>query len=223
MRPSIHEQPLVYAEAVQSQNPFVMAKRSKPRSAPTKQGAKPASRRPSTGTIWTVGHSTRTIQQLLELLAAGGVKLLADVRRFPGSRRHPQFNQDALAASLSQAGIEYRHLVDLGGRRSERLPDSPNTAWRVESFNAYADHMQSAAFQAALEEVIQAARKSPTAIMCSEALPQQCHRRLIADALVIRGWIVRHLLTPRRIEDHQLTPFARVNETVVTYPAETLF
>jgi uncharacterized protein (DUF488 family) len=173
--------------------------------------------------LWTVGHSTRTIEALLEILAAGGVKLLADVRRFPGSRRHPQFRQEALAASLAEAGIAYRHFVELGGRRSQRLPDSPNTAWRVEQFNAYADYMQAEAFLTALAELMDAARESPTAIMCSEALPHRCHRRLISDALVARGWTVRHLLSPKRIEDHALTPFARVAGTAVTYPAETLF
>lgn len=173
--------------------------------------------------IWTLGHSTRSIDELLALIAAGGIKLLADVRRFPGSRRHPQFNQDALAASLASAGIEYRHFVGLGGRRKERLPDSPNRAWRVEQFNAYADHMQSAEFLAALDELMAAARQTPTAIMCSEALPQQCHRRLIADALSARGWRVRHLLAPKRIEDHQLTPFAHVDGFNVTYRAQTLF
>jgi uncharacterized protein (DUF488 family) len=174
-------------------------------------------------TIWTVGHSTRAIDDFLRLLAAGRIKLLADVRRFPGSRRHPQFGQEALARSLAAAGIAYRHFVDLGGRRSQRLPDSPNTAWRVEQFNAYADYMQSDEFLAALGELMAVAREQPTAILCSEALPQRCHRRLISDALVIRGWRVRHLLTPKRIEDHQLTPFARARGTTVIYPAETLF
>src|SRR5437667_2201245 len=178
---------------------------------------------PSLQAIWTVGHSTRPIEELLKLLAAADVQLLADVRRFPGSRRHPQFNQEALAASLADAGIEYRHFVDLGGRRSKRLPDSPNTGWRVEQFNAYADYMQSPEFLAALDELMAVAKKQPTAIMCSEALPQKCHRRLIADALIARDWQVRHLLTPTRIEDHQLTPFARVEGTKVTYPAEPLF
>src|SRR5437660_12702992 len=121
-----------------------------------------------TSSIWTVGHSTRPIEGLLKLLAAADIQLLADVRRFPGSRRHPQFNQEALAASLADAGIEYRHFVDLGGRRSERLANSPNTAWRVESFNAYADYLQSAEFCAALDELMTAAREQPTAIMCSE-------------------------------------------------------
>jgi uncharacterized protein (DUF488 family) len=176
--------------------------------------------------IWTVGHSTRPIGELLELLAAGGITLLADVRRFPGSRRHPQFNQDALQASLAAAGIDYCHFVNLGGRRSRSAAgrrDSPNQAWRVEQFNAYADYMQSPEFRAALEELMIVAKRQPTAIMCSEALPQKCHRRLISDALVARGWLVRHLLSPKRIEDHQLTPFARVEGTNITYPAETLF
>jgi uncharacterized protein (DUF488 family) len=173
--------------------------------------------------IWTVGHSTRPIEELLKLLAAAKIQLLADVRRFPGSRRHPQFGQEALAASLAEAGIEYRHFVDLGGRRSKRLPESPNTGWRVQQFNAYADYMQSAEFLSALEDLMAVARQKRTAIMCSEALPQRCHRRLISDALTARGWQVRHLLTPKRIEDHQFTPFARVEGTKLTYPAETLF
>ncbi len=173
--------------------------------------------------IWTLGHSTRPIEELLKLLAVANIQLLADVRRFPGSRRHPQFGQEALAASLTEAGIEYRHFVDLGGRRSKRLPDSPNTAWRVEQFNAYADYMQSPEFLAALAELMVAASDKRTAIMCSEALPQKCHRRLISDALVARGWQVRHLLSPKRIEDHQLTPFARVEGAKITYPAEILF
>lgn len=178
---------------------------------------------PNPPVIWTIGHSTHPIDKFLEILGAGDIELLADVRRFPGSRRHPQFNQDALAESLSAAGIAYRHFLALGGRRSERLSDSPNTAWRVEQFNAYADHMQSAEFLAALDELMSAARGQRTAIMCSEALPQQCHRRLISDALTIRGWQVRHLLSTKRIEDHQLTPFAHASGTVVTYPTATLF
>ena len=174
-------------------------------------------------TIWTVGHSTRPIGEFLELLAAGQIELLADVRRFPASRRHPQFNREALSASLAESGIAYEHFPGLGGRRSQRLPDSPNRAWRVEAFNAYADYMQSAEFLVALNKLITAAKAAPTAIMCSEALPHKCHRRLISDALVVRGWRVRHLLSPKRIDDHQLTPFARVDGEEITYPAETLF
>jgi uncharacterized protein (DUF488 family) len=174
-------------------------------------------------TIWTLGHSTRSVEDTLKILAAADIKLLADVRRFPGSRRYPQFNQDAVKEWLREAGIAYQHFVDLGGRRNKRLPDSPNTAWRVESFNAYADYMQSAEFVAALDELIAVAKEGAAAIMCSEALPQRCHRRLISDALVVRGWRVCHLLSPKRIDDHQLTPFVRVEGEKITYPAETLF
>src|SRR5262245_34781633 len=128
---------------------------------------------PASVSIWTLGHSTRSMEATLELLAAAQIKLLADVRRFPGSRRYPHFNQDALTASLAAAGIDYRHFVDLGGRRTARLPNSPNTAWRVESFNAYADHIQSPEFQAALNELMVAAKQQRTALMCSEALPHK--------------------------------------------------
>lgn len=178
---------------------------------------------PTRPVIWTLGHSTRPIDDFLKLLAAGDMKLLADVRRFPGSRRYPQFNQEALTKSLADAGIEYRHFIELGGRRSQRLPDSPNSAWRVEQFNAYADHMQSPEFLQALDELITMAQTKHTAIMCSEALPHKCHRRIISDALVARGWTVRHLLSPQRIDEHTLTPFAHVSGTEVTYPAESLF
>jgi uncharacterized protein (DUF488 family) len=174
-------------------------------------------------TIWTLGHSTRSAEETLKILAAANIRLVADVRRFPGSRRYPQFGQDTMQAWLAEAGIEYRHFVDLGGRRNKRLPDSPNTGWRVEAFGAYADYMQSAEFIAALDRLIAAAKEKATAVMCSEALPHRCHRRLISDALVVRGWRVGHLLSPKRIDDHQLTPFAHVDGEKITYPAETLW
>lgn len=173
--------------------------------------------------IWTVGHSTKSIEDFLKLLAAAKIELLADVRRFPASRRHPQFNREALIESLAAEGIDYVHLPGLGGRRSGRLPESPNGAWRVESFNAYADHLHSAEFQADFEQLVALAAKRRTAIMCAEALPFQCHRRIIADVLIARGWQVRHLLGPKRIEEHTLTEFARVEGEQVTYPQETLF
>lgn len=179
-----------------------------------------ANRKP---TIWTVGHSTRAIEDFLKLLAAGEIELLADVRRFPASRRHPQFNREALIESLAAAGIVYEHFPGLGGRRNTRLEGSPNHAWRVEAFNAYADHLQSAEFQADFDRLIESAQSKQTAIMCAEALPQQCHRRIIADALVARRWMVKHLLSPKRIEDHKLPEFARVEGEQVTYPQETLF
>lgn len=159
--------------------------------------------------LYTAGHSTRTAAELLELLGAAGVERLVDIRRFPGSRRHPQFGQEALAASLASAGIDYRHEPDLGGRRTPR-PDSPHTAWRVAAFRGYADHMDTPEFAAALARLEEAAAERPTVILCAEALPQRCHRRLIADALLARGHEVVHLLAPGRAEPHVLHPDAQV-------------
>jgi uncharacterized protein (DUF488 family) len=174
-------------------------------------------------TLWTIGHSTHTIEKFLELLQSQAIRCLADVRRFPGSRRHPQFGQQPLTESLSAAGVHYVHFPALGGRRSGRLPDSPNGAWRVEAFNCYADYMLSAEFEQALAELMQLAVHKRTAVMCAEALPSRCHRRLIADILLARGWDVRHIMSARRVEEHRLPEFAQVEEDRVTYPAATLF
>jgi uncharacterized protein (DUF488 family) len=173
--------------------------------------------------IWTIGHSNREAAEFVALLSTHAIRLVADVRRFPGSRRLPQFNRENLEAALREAGVGYRHFEDLGGRRSRRLPDSPNTAWRVESFNAYADHMQTPEFQAALRDLESAAAEQPTAIMCAEALPWRCHRRLIADALVARGWKVLDILSAAAPKERTLTDFARVDGDEVTYPGGTLF
>lgn len=160
-------------------------------------------------TLHTVGHSTRSADELLALLAQHGIGLLVDVRRYPGSRRHPQFSRDALAQSLAEAGIEYAHEPDLGGRRAAR-PDSPHTAWRVVAFRGYADHMETPEFAAALERLIRRAEEKPTVILCAEAVPWRCHRRLISDALVAKGIEVRHILGPGRADRHELDPNARV-------------
>lgn len=173
--------------------------------------------------IWTVGHSNRTAEALIDLLRAADVEQVADVRRFPGSRKHPQFGQQALGEALAREQIAYLHLPALGGRRSKRRDDSPNTGWRVEAFNAYADYMATADFAEALAALEREASQRRTAMMCSEAVPWRCHRRLIADALTIRGWLVLDILSPKRITPHQLTPFAAVNGFVITYPGETLF
>jgi uncharacterized protein (DUF488 family) len=173
--------------------------------------------------VWTVGHSTRDLDAFLDLLAGSLIGLVADVRRFPGSRRFPQFNAEALAEALGRAGVAYRHYPDLGGRRGKRAPGSPNTAWRVEAFNAFADHMATPGFATALDDLTARARDTRTAVMCSEAVPWRCHRRLIADALVARGWSVLDILGPGKVEPHALTDFARVDGTRVTYPAEPLF
>jgi uncharacterized protein (DUF488 family) len=159
--------------------------------------------------IFTLGHSTRTSEELLDLPSENGVTLLVDVRRFPASRRHPQFGKEALAASLATRAISYLHEPDLGGRRATKA-DSPNTAWRVDAFRGYADHMATPAFQAALARLIDAGASRPTAILCAEAVPWRCHRRLIADALVARGIEVRHILGKGRVDRHELHPDARV-------------
>ena len=156
--------------------------------------------------IFTVGHSIRPQNELIAILEEARVKLLVDVRRFPGSRRHPQFGKEALSAGLAAAGIAYRHEPDLGGRREPR-PDSPHTAWRVAGFRGYADHMASPEFRAALERLI-APPETPTAVMCAEALPWKCHRQLIADALVARGIEVVHLLAAGQRQAHVLNPAA---------------
>jgi uncharacterized protein (DUF488 family) len=169
-------------------------------------------------TIHTVGHSTRSAEELLALLREAGVQRLADVRAFPSSRRHPQYNRDALAAWLGEAGIDYRHLPGLGGRRSP-VPGSPNGGWREVAFQGYADHMRSPEFQEALAALESAAREAPTAIMCAEAVWWRCHRRLIADALVARGWRVEHLGIGGGHAVHELTEFAVVGpDGTLTYP-----
>ncbi len=174
-------------------------------------------------TIWTIGHSNHPIERFIALLAGQSIAQLVDVRRFPASRAHPHFGGEALAASLAASGIGYRHFPELGGRRTKRLPDSPNTAWRVAAFNAYADHLQSAEAQAALAELVQLAGAKPTAFMCAEALPWQCHRRVIADALLAGGWTVLDIMPAGKAMPHKLPEFARVENGVVTYPGGTLF
>ncbi|TMQ24134.1 MAG: DUF488 domain-containing protein [Candidatus Rokuibacteriota bacterium] len=166
---------------------------------------------------WSVGHSTRTLEDLVALLHEHGVRLVADVRRFPRSRRHPQFDTAALADALPAAGVAYVHLPGLGGfRRAQR--DSPNTAWRNSSFRGYADYMQTDEFAGHLAALVALAGATPTAIMCAEAVPWRCHRSLIADALVARGTVVRHILGPGRADPHALNATARVDGTRVTYP-----
>ena len=172
----------------------------------------------TTPTIHTVGHSTRTSVELLAVLDEAEVKLLADVRAFPSSRRHPHFNRDALSVWLPEAGIGYTHMPGLGGRR-DPVPGSPNGGWRERAFQGYADHMASPEFQTALEQLEAQARGVPTAIMCAEAVWWRCHRRLIADALVARGWRVEHLGIGQGSAVHELPAFAVVEPGgLVRYP-----
>ncbi|HEX8905708.1 MAG TPA: DUF488 domain-containing protein [Longimicrobiaceae bacterium] len=172
-------------------------------------------------TIYTIGHSTRTIEQFIALLRENGIELLVDVRRFPGSRRHPQFGSAALAASLGDAGIGYVHAEPLGGRRSSDIDAaSPNTAWRNEAFRAYADYMATPQFRAALDRLVALSRERTTTTMCAEAVPWRCHRRLITDALLARGIPVADITgpggaTPARLSEHAVV---RADGTVI-YPA----
>ena len=168
--------------------------------------------------FYTIGHSTRSIAEFIELLRSG-VSLLVDVRRYPGSRRHPQFNREALSESLAAAGIEYLHAPSLGGRRNAD-EHSPNTFWRNASFRGYADHMGTAEFQQALEQVERLGSEKTVSVMCAEAMPWQCHRQMIADALVARGHEVLHILSDRRLDAHELNPAAAVDrQGNITYPA----
>jgi uncharacterized protein (DUF488 family) len=172
--------------------------------------------------IFTIGHSTRSLDELVELLAEHGITVVADVRTAPGSRRLPQFARAALADELPKRGLRYVHLPQLGGFRRPR-PGSPNDGWRNESFRGYADHMATAEWREGVERLIELGRRGRVAAMCAEAVPWRCHRSLIADGLVARGISVVHLLSPGHAQAHNLTPFARVEGERVTYPsADTL-
>lgn len=169
-------------------------------------------------TIHTIGHSTRSGQELLALLRQADVQQVADVRAFPSSRRHPQFNRAALAEWLPEAGIGYVHMPGLGGRRKPAA-DTPNTGWRESAFQGYADYMASDEFRDALAALETAARERPTAVMCAEAVWWRCHRRLISDALTARGWPVEHLGLGVPPPTHELTDFAVVEpDGTITYP-----
>lgn len=167
--------------------------------------------------LFTIGHSTRSLDELATLLAENGVTQLVDVRTVPRSRHNPQFNADALAASLPARGIAYLHRPQLGGLRKPRR-DSVNMGWNNESFRGYADYMQTPEFEQALTGLMAQAGQSPTTIMCAEALPWRCHRSLIADALSVRGVEVQHIMRPGKTELHTLTGFAHVEGIRVTYP-----
>lgn len=172
---------------------------------------------PASLTVYTIGHSTRTREDLIDLLHAHGVTQLADVRTIPRSRRNPQFNMETLPGALRASGIDYAHFPCLGGLRRPRR-DSMNTAWQNASFRAFADYMQTPEFSAGLGELLSVARRRPTAIMCAEAVPWRCHRSLIADALVVRQARVEHIPSGKRCQPHTLTPFARLRGLDISYP-----
>lgn len=169
-------------------------------------------------TLWTVGHSTLALPVFLQLLQRHGIQGVADVRRFPSSRRHPQFAEQALQAALEEQGIAYRWLPELGGRREPRA-DSPNTAWRQPAFRGYADHLNSALFAEGLAALLAFAHGRRVAVLCAERQWRQCHRSLIADVLSLRGIEVLHLLGAEQVEPHVPNPALREVADQVTYPA----
>ncbi len=173
--------------------------------------------------VLTIGHSTRTAEEFLHLLRACGVAWLVDVRRFPHSPRHPQFGAESLPGRLREKGIGYVQLPGLGGRRKP-LPGSPNAGWRNPSFRGYADHMGTEEFREDFERLVELCRRERACLMCSEAVWWRCHRRMIADALVVRDFSAEHVLGERRRQPHELTPFARVvdedGDKRLVYPSE---
>ena len=166
--------------------------------------------------IWTIGHSTRPLEDFLDLLGAHGIGAIADVRRFPGSRRHPWFAGEALAERLPAAGIEYRWVPQLGGRRPVR-PGSTNTGWRNASFQGYADHLESREFAEGLAIAFALAARRRTALMCAEAVWWRCHRALISDVLKVRGMDVMHILDAGRASPHPYSAAARVVDGRLDY------
>jgi uncharacterized protein (DUF488 family) len=190
--------------------------------------------------IWTIGHSTRNIDEFISLLEKNGIKLLVDVRSLPGSKRYPQFNKEALAESLNTNGIHYEHFPELGGRRKAK-PDSRNMAWRNASFRGYADYMETEEFRKGIERLLDLAAQGaaawaaaelkhdgweavtpcPAAIMCAEAVWWRCHRSLISDYLKARGIEVIHILDANKTEPHPFTSAARIIDGVLSYANET--
>ena len=168
--------------------------------------------------IYTIGHSTRPIDEFIAMLNAHGVTRLIDVRTVPKSRHNPQYNLDALEQRLQDAGIGYEHMKALGGLRRPRK-ESHNTGWRNESFRGYADYMQTVEFASALEALMGAAAQEAVVVMCAEAVPWRCHRSLIADALTVRGYPVEHILSATKSNRHTMTSFAKLEGASITYPA----
>src|SRR6266513_3527389 len=166
--------------------------------------------------LWTFGHSTRSIEDFVEALRSFEIKVLADVRSYPGSKRYPQFNKENLKASLTEAAIDYQHFPELGGRRRAQ-PDSLNMAWRNESFRGYADYMETEAFRDGTRRLLEIARASRTAVMCSEAVWWRCHRSLISDYLKAKGIEVNHIMRTGKSERHPFTSAARIVNGELSY------
>lgn len=167
-------------------------------------------------TIWTIGHSTRTLEELVEMLRSFQVEMVVDIRSYPGSRRYPHFNKRSLELTLPQNGVQYFHLPDLGGRRKVN-PQSKNTAWRNEAFRGYADYMETDAFKDAAIRLELIAKEMHTAFMCSEAVWWRCHRSMVSDYLKARGWKVMHIMAVGKAEEHPFTGPAKIVDGALTY------
>ena len=167
-------------------------------------------------TIWTIGHSTRSLKEFVTLLQDHNIKLLADIRYYPGSGRYPQFDKEGLERSMPENGIKYIHLMQLGGRRKAN-PNSLNGSWRHPAFRGYADYMETDEFKAAINRLEGLASAEPTVIMCSEAVWWSCHRSLVADYLKARGWKVLHIMAPDKVQEHPYTAPARIVDGELTY------
>ena len=170
-------------------------------------------------TIWTIGHSTRSFEEFLDMLQSFSIELIADVRSYPGSRRFPQFNKEALEVSLAQHNIQYAHFKNLGGRRNAN-PDSKNTGWRHAAFRGYADYMETNAFKDGIIKLANRALEQRTAYLCSEALWWRCHRSMISDYLRLQGWNVMHIMGIGKSEPHSYTEPARIVDGKLNYELE---
>jgi len=167
-------------------------------------------------TIWTIGHSTKSLSEFLEMLQSFQIELLVDIRRFPGSKRYPQFNKEALQVSLSENKIEYKHIEKLGGRRKP-VSNSHNNAWRLEAFRGYADYMETDEFHQAVEQLELLAEEKKVAYMCSEAVWWSCHRSLVSDYLKFKGWLVMHIMGVNKSQEHPYTKPARIEDNKLVY------
>lgn len=176
---------------------------------------------PRRAQIYSIGHSTRSQQEFIELLQLYEIATLADIRTIPRSRHNPQFNREQLSRATHRAGIQHIHLARLGGLRKSVGDSSPNKGWRNASFRGYADYMLTAEFERGLAELLKLAKDGPVTMMCAEAVPWRCHRSLVSDALLARGVPVLHIAGRSEPSPHKLTPFAVVNDGLVTYPADS--
>ena len=176
-------------------------------------------KKPGTHTIYTIGHSTRSLASFLDMLQSFDIKILADIRSLPGSRKFPQFDKENLKISLEEAGTQYIHLADLGGRRKVKK-DSKNNRWNNDSFRGYADYMETEEFESAILKLEHIALEQPTAYMCSEAVWWRCHRSMVSDYLKAKGWTVLHIMATGKVQEHKYTALARIVYDNVFYSDE---